>query len=132
MTQPKQTTLRALAGTCALLAGVAMANVHAQSTNRAEAAMAPTSTDSNVPPATAAKQAHEIAQGDPARWFRQDPGAAASLRRLQKEIGAALQEAQGACRKMPAAERNACMSEARATYKKDMAGAQAQIMAERG
>jgi hypothetical protein len=131
MTQPRMHTLHALAGACALLASVAMGNVHAQSTSAAEPAMAPTSTDSNVPPATAAKQAREIAQGDPARWFRQDPGAAASLRRLQKEIGAALQEAQGACRKMAAAERKTCMSEARATYNKDMAGAQAQIMAER-
>lgn len=131
MTQPQSFNVRALAGACALLASVAVGHVHAQS-RVMEPAMTPTSTDSNVPPATAQKQAREIAQGDPARWFREDPSAAASLRRLQKEIGAALQEAQGACRKMPAAERNACMSEARATYKKDMAGAQAQVMSERG
>lgn len=115
--------LRALAaaGLFALACGA-----HAQTT------LAPTSTDSNVPPATAQKQAREIAQGDPARWFREDPSAAAALRRLHKEIGAALQEAQGACRKLPASERAACMSEARANYQKDMAGAKAQLWAERG
>lgn len=129
MTQPRPTSLRALGGACMLFAVLAGAN--AQTMPAAEQTMTPTSTDSNVPPATAAKQAREIAQGDPARWFHENPSAAASLKRLQKEIGAALQEQQGACRKLPAAERNGCMSEARATYKKDMAGAQAQVMAER-
>lgn len=89
------------------------------------------STDDNVPAATAQKQAREIAQGDPARWFREDPSAAASLRRLHKEIGAALQEAQGACRKLAAAERPGCLKDARAMYQQDMAGAQARVMAER-
>jgi hypothetical protein len=42
-----------------------------------------------------------------------------------------LQEAQGACRKMAAGDRSACMSEARATYQQEMAGARAQVMAER-
>jgi len=98
----------------------------------AQSTLNPTSTDSNVPPATAQKQAREIAQGDPARWFHQNPSANASLKRLQKEIGAALQEAQGECRKAPAAERNACLSEARAIYKKDMAGAPARVMADQG
>jgi hypothetical protein len=130
MIQPRPLSLRVLAGACALFAAVAAtvgAGAHAQTA----AALTATSTDANVPPATAQKQAREIAQGDPARWFRQDPGAAASLRRLQKEMGAALQEAQGACRQLPAAQRTACMNEARATYKQDMAGAQAQVMAER-
>ncbi len=127
MTQPRSTTLRALAGACIFFAALAGAQAQTQTSGTME----PTSTDSNVPPATAAKQAREMAQGDPARWFHENPSAAASLKRLQKEIGAALQEQQGACRKAPAAERAGCMSEARATYKKDMAGAQAQIMAER-
>jgi hypothetical protein len=122
MTQPHLISLRAIAGACALLAAIGAA--HAQTTQE------PTSTDSNVPPATAAKQAREIAQGDPARWFHQNPGMGARLRNLQKEIGAALQESQGACRKMPAAERGACMREARATYQSDMAGARAQVLAE--
>jgi hypothetical protein len=114
--------LRALAGACALLAAIGAA--HAQTSQQ------PVSTDSNVPPATARKQAREIAQGDPARWFRPNPGRDARLRNLQQEIGAALQESQGACRKMPAGERAACMREARATYQQDMAGARAQVMSE--
>lgn len=118
MTQPASLTLRALAAATLLAAAL---GAHAQTT------MTPPSTDANVPPATAQKQAREIAQGDPARWFRENPSAAASLRRLQKEIGAALQEAQGACRQLPASERSACMSEARATYQKDMAGAKMQL-----
>jgi hypothetical protein len=122
MSQPVSLTLRSIA---ALTLAAAVCGASAQT-------VPTTSTDSNVPPATAQKQAREIAQGDPARWFREDPSAAAALRRLQKEIGAALQEAQGECRKMAASERGACMSEAQATYKRDMAGAQARVMAEKG
>ena len=122
MTQPHQFSLRALLGACALLAAVGAA--HAQTTPE------PVSTDSNVPPATAAKQAREIANGEPSRWFREDNSMAARVRRLQKEIGAGLQENQGACRKMPAAERSACMGEARAIYQKEMAGVRAQAMSE--
>jgi hypothetical protein len=120
MTHPERSPLRALACACAALAFAGAA--HAQST--------PDSTDSNVPPATAQKQAREIAQGDPARWFREDATAAQRLRTLHKEISAGLQESQGACRKMPAAERAGCMKEARATYQQEMAGARAQVMAE--
>jgi hypothetical protein len=112
--------LRAIAAACALLAFATAA--HAQNTSE--------STDSNVPPATAQKQAREIAQGDPARWFRADATAAQRLRTLQKEIAAGLQEAQGACRKMPSSERAGCIKEARATYQQEMAGARAQVMAE--
>ena len=122
MTQPDRFSLRALVGACALLAALGAAQ--AQTTND--------STDSNVPPATAQKQAREIAHGDPARWFRENPGMGARLRNLQKEIGAGLQEAQGACRKTPGAERAGCMKEARATYQQDMAGARARVMEEAG
>lgn len=122
MTQPDHLCLRALVGACALLAALGAAQ--AQSTND--------SNDSNVPPATAQKQAREIAHGDPPRWFREDPSMAARLRNLQKEIGAGLQEAQGACRKLPDAERAGCMKEARATYQQDMAGARARVMEEFG
>ena len=125
MTQPVSLTLRSIA---ALILAAAAFGASAQTPQNATT----TSTDSNVPPATAQKQAREMAQGDPARWFREDPSAAAALRRLQKEIGAALQEAQGECRKMAASERGACMSEAQATYKRDMAGSQARVMAEKG
>ncbi len=120
MILPVHPSLRALAGACALLAAV---GAHAQS--------APESSDANVPPATAQKQAREIARGDPARWFREDATAAQRLRTLQKEIAAGLQEAQGACRKLAAAERAGCMKEARATYQQEMAGARAQVMNER-
>jgi hypothetical protein len=121
MTQPDQFCWRALLGACALAAA---AGAHAQS------APEPASSDSNVPPATAQKQAREIARGDPARWFREDASAAARLRTLLKEIGAGLQEAQGECRKLGASERRACMADARATYNQDMAGARARVMAE--
>ena len=89
------------------------------------------STDDNVPRAAAAKQAAEISRGDPARWYREDVTAAQRLRTLHKEIGAGLQEAQGACRKLAASERSACMRDARATYQREMADARAQVMAQR-
>lgn len=86
-----------------------------------------TSTDALVDPAAASKQAREIAQGDPARWYREDATSQARLRTLQKEIGAALQEAKNACKRVPAAERKACMQEARAIYQRDMAQAQTRV-----
>jgi hypothetical protein len=122
MTQPDRFSLRALVGACALLAAFGAAQ--AQSTSD--------STDSNVPPATAQKQAREIARGDPSRWFREDASIAARLRTVQKEIGAGLQEAQGACRKLAGAERAGCMHEARSTYQQEMAGARSRVMAESG
>ena len=88
-------------------------------------AFAQESTDSNVPPAVAQKQATEIAHGDPARWFHGDKTTAERLRTLRKEIGAGLQENQGACRKLAASERAACMREAREIYQRDMAAAPA-------
>jgi hypothetical protein len=77
------------------------------------------STDQNVPAATAPKQAAEIARGDPARWTRVDDSAA-RLQSKRKQIAAALQESQGACRALPAHERPACMKQARATYQQEM------------
>ena len=89
---------------------------------------APTrNTDAVVDPAVARQQAREIAQGDPARWYRDDPTRQAKMKTLSKEIGAALQEAQNACKKRPAAERSACMKEARATWQHDMEQAKAQL-----
>lgn len=122
MTKPNPFSLRALLGACALLAAA----------GAAQAGQATNSNDANVPPATAQKQAREISRGDPSRWFREDPSMAARLRNLQKEISAGLQEAQGACRQGPAAERAGCMKEARATYQQDMAGARARVMEEFG
>lgn len=89
------------------------------------------SSDASVDPATAAKQAREIARGDPNRWFKEDMSGQARLRTLQKEIGAAQHEALFACQKGPARERSACVKEARAIYQRDMAGAPAQVSASR-
>lgn len=88
-------------------------------------AHAQVSTDANVPPATARKQALEIARGDPARWHQEDTTLAARLRTIRKEIGAGLQENLGVCKSSPAAERPACVKEARDTYQLEMAGAKA-------
>jgi hypothetical protein len=104
-----------LRGVCACLLLVTL-SAHAQ-----------TSTDALVDPVAAKQQAREIAQGDPARWYREDATRQAQLKTLHKEIGAALQEAKNACKKAPAAERNACLQEARATYQKDMAQAKGQL-----
>ncbi|KFI06422.1 hypothetical protein [Massilia sp. BSC265] len=114
-----RTLATVLHGACACLLGSALL-AHAQNPTQ-------TSTDALVDPAVASKQAREIAQGDPARWYREDATSQARLRTLQKEIGAALQEARNACKRAPAAERNACMQEARATYQRDMAQAKAGI-----
>jgi hypothetical protein len=86
-------------------------------------AQAQVSTDANVPPATARKQDAEVAQGGPARWHQEDFTLAARLRTIRKEIAAGLQENLGVCKSGPAAERAACMKEARATYQLEMAGA---------
>jgi hypothetical protein len=110
MRQPEPTFLRAALGAGALLISIAAA--HAQ-----------TPGDQNVDRATASKQAAEIARGGPARWYQEDATAAARLRTLQKEIGAALHEAHNACRTAPTAERASCAKQARATYQQDMAGA---------
>jgi hypothetical protein len=115
MQQPVSIVLRAALCGCALLASIA-------------SAQQATSSDADVPAATAKKQAAEIAHGDPARWYREDQSAAARLHTLQKEIGAALQEAQAECRKLAKAERADCLKQARATYQQDMAGARAQAM----
>jgi hypothetical protein len=88
---------------------------------------AQTNDDSTVGKAVAAKQASEIKSGDPARWHREDPSRQARLRILQKEIGAAWQEAKNACREGAAAERSACLKEARATYEQDMKNAPSQL-----
>jgi hypothetical protein len=86
------------------------------------------SNDTSVPPAAAAKQSSEVASGaDPARWHQQDDSRAARLATLKKEIGAAQAEAQRACAKQAASARGACMAEAKATYQRDMAGAEAQV-----
>lgn len=121
MTQPEHSSWRTLLAACALAAAAGA---------QAQSGPDPVSSDANVPPATAQKQAREIARGDPARWYREDDTMAERLRTLQKEISAGLQESQGACRKLAAAERRGCMAEARATYTHDMAGAKAKLMAE--
>lgn len=83
------------------------------------------STPGVTPPAVAQQQKKEIAHGDPGRWYSHDSTAADQLRTVRKEIAAALQEATQACKRQPAAERNACMKEARSTYQHDMVNAKA-------
>ena len=114
-----------LRGACACLLGCTLlAHAHAQTEPRTPPQ---TSSDALVDPAARSKQAREIAQGDPARWYREDATSQARMRTLQKEIGAALQEAKNACKSTPAAERNQCMQEARAVYQRDMAQAKARV-----
>lgn len=111
---------------CGLALLLALGAAQAQSTDAAATAPAASTTnvssDRNVPPATAAKQAAEIARGDPARWSQEDSDTAARLKTLRKEAAAALQESMGNCRKLAQAERAACVKEARATYQQEMAG----------
>ena len=106
-----------LRGACACLLGATL-SAHAQTQ---------ASSDALVDPVAARQQSREIAQGDPARWYREDTTRQARLRTLQKEAGAALQEARNACRKGPSAERKSCEREARAAYQRDMAQAKAQL-----
>jgi len=86
-------------------------------TGLASAQEAGSGTDRVVDPTAARQQAHEIAKGDPPRWYRND----SEQQTLRKEIGAALQEAQNACRQQPPGERKACMQEARSAWQRDMA-----------
>jgi hypothetical protein len=84
------------------------------------------SSDALVAPAAASKQAREIAQGDPARWHREDATAQQRWRTHQKEIGAALEEAKNACRQGPAAQRPRCLKAAQDTWKEEMRDARAE------
>ena len=144
MKHPRQRFLRTIPAMLALmLAAAAQAQQPAEQPAQPQGAMAsasaqvdtaPASRDSsdlNVPPATARKQAAEIASGDPQRWYREDATPAARLRTIQKEIAAGLQEAQGNCRRQPTADRAACMKEARAVYQREMAEARTRAMAGR-
>ncbi|MBA5686750.1 hypothetical protein [Rugamonas apoptosis] len=91
--------------------------------NAPAAATVQESTPGVTPPAVAQQQKKEIAHGDPGRWYQHDSTPADQLRIVRKEIAAALQEATLACKKQPAAERNACLKEARSTYRHDMVNA---------
>ena len=95
-------------------------------------ALAQTSNDAMVAPAAANKQAHEIARGDPVRWYREDATTQQRWRTRQKEIGAALDEAKNACRQGPAAERSGCLKAAQATWKEEMATARAEAGVQQG
>ena len=102
----------------ALCAGALVFSLAAQ-------ARQPASSDSNVPAATARKQAAEVANGAPARWHTEDVTVQARLRSIRKEAAAGLQENLGNCRPLPAADRSACQREARANYADEMANARA-------
>lgn len=58
-------------------------------------------------------------------------GRQAALKTLQKEIGAAYDEARRACAKAAAGERSACLQRARQTWQNDMKGAPAQVASAR-
>src|SRR3981189_2299574 len=75
----------------------------------------------NTPPANARQQQHEIARGDPSRWYVADATPSAQRKNLRKEITAALQEAIIGCKKLSGGVRTQCMKEARANYQHDMA-----------
>lgn len=75
----------------------------------------------STPPAVAQHQQQEIARGEPARWMKGDGTVQAQIATKRKEIGAALNEAMNECKKAGRAERQACVKEARETYKRDMA-----------
>jgi hypothetical protein len=109
--------LRATLGACTLLTALS--------------GQAQTSSDLNVPPATARQQQAEIARGDPARWFQEDATTEARMRTLRKEIAAGLQENLGNCKSLAQAERRACMQEARAIYSQEMAGVRERAVAGR-
>lgn len=137
MNDPKQRFLRSIPAALALMLAAATAQAQQASGQRSSASAtvqaspaAQGSSDQNVPPATARKQAAEIASGDPQRWFQEDTTPAQRMRTLQKEIAAGLQEAQGNCRRQPTAERASCLKQARAMYQKDMAEARGKSMAE--
>lgn len=95
-------------------------------------ALAQASTDANVPPAAASKQAREIAQGDPVRWYKEDATRQERMRTRTKEIGAALDEAKNACKQQPAAERQACLHTAQATWEKEMKALRAEAPVQAG
>ena len=86
-------------------------------TSMASAQTGQPGSDAVVNPVAARQQAQEIAKGDPPRWYRND----SEQQTQRKEMGAALQEAQNACRQQPSAERKACMQQARANWQRDTA-----------
>lgn len=85
------------------------------------------SSDADVAPAAASKQAREIANGDPARWYREDATRQEQMRTRRKEIGAALDEAKNACKREPAAGRQACLRAAQDTWREEMAALRAEV-----
>jgi len=95
-------------------------------------ALAQASTDANVPPAAASKQAREIAHGDPVRWYKEDTTRQERMRRRTKEIGAALDEAKNACKRAPAAERQACLQTAQASWETEMKALRAEAPVQAG
>ena len=123
------TDLKRVLGAGLLAAASAMAAAQ-RSGDPAPAAQ--NSNDAMVAPAAASKQAREIAQGDPARWHREDTTAQQRWRTRQKEIGAAFEEAKNACRQGPAAERSGCLKAAQAMWKEEMDAARAEAGVQTG
>ncbi|QBE62321.1 hypothetical protein [Pseudoduganella lutea] len=74
----------------------------------------------STPAAVAQHQQRELARGEPARWMKGDGTMQAQVATKRKEIAAALNEALNDC-KQAGGERQACVREARETYRRDMA-----------
>ena len=84
-----------------------------------------------TPPALARQQAQEIAQGDPARWYKEDVTPQDKLRTKHKENEAALRENLETCKTMSAAAKRSCEQDARSVYQQDMAKAREAALAGR-
>lgn len=65
---------------------------------------------------------------DPARWYVEDATPQAKFQTMKKEVDAAYKEAMTECKAMPAADRGACMKDARAIFQADMASAKSVLM----
>lgn len=114
MDTPKQMRVRLAHAALALACCLGTMSVQAQDATPSPAMSGPPAANQGPQPT------------DPARWYVDDATAAAQLRTLHKEIGAALQEALKACKSGAAADRAACEKDARTTYQQDMANANAQ------
>jgi hypothetical protein len=71
-----------------------------------------------------AQDASSVAEpGDPTRWYQQDSTPHDYYLTLKKEAEAAYQEAKASCQTLNSAARPACLKDAQAQYKQDLADA---------
>jgi hypothetical protein len=64
-----------------------------------------------------------MAAKDPARWTQGDSTKTQRMATLKKEINAAYAEQQSACKRKASARRDACLTQARQIYQRDLANA---------